>query len=144
MKIPKVKDENFYKRYLVILADRKKARIFTIYLGDFEDEGEKIIAEEVPQKVKAEGFSPGRIGRHIHEHLCRHLKEIGKKTWEYLVEKKINQLDGIFIGTHKELYLEVRKHLPKKLQHKVLGEFIMEPNTALGDITIEIISRFDL
>lgn len=144
MKVPKVKEKNFYKRYLVILADRKKARIFTIYLGDFEDKGEEIFAPDVPQRIKAEGFSPGKISRHIHEHLCRHLKEIGKKSWEYVIKRRIKQLDGVFIGTHKELLSEVRNHLPGKLQSKVLGEFVMEPNKALGNITIEIISKFNL
>lgn len=144
MKVPKVKEENFYKRYLVILADRKKARVFTIYLGDFEDTGEVIEAFDVPQKVKAEGFSTGRINRHIKDHLCRHLKEIGSKTWEYLIKRRIKRLDGIFIGSHRELFSEVQKHLPAKLQRKILGRFSMEPNNALGDITLAVISKFKL
>lgn len=126
------------------MADRKKARIFTIYLGDFEDEGEEIEAPEVPQRIKAEGFSPGRVSRHISDHLSRHLKEVGKKTWEYMVKKKIGQLDGVFIGTHNELFSEVKNHLPPKLRNKVLGWFVLEPNNALGDITVEIIARFNL
>lgn len=144
MKIPKVKEENFYKRYLVILADRKKARVFTIYLGDFEDQGEEIFALEVPQKVKSEGFSPGGVSRHIKDHLCRHLKEIGQKSWEYLVNRKIKHLDGVFIGSHKELFSEIKNHLPAKLKNKVLGQFIMEPKSAVGDVTLEVISKFYL
>ncbi len=128
----------------MILADRKKARIFTIYLGDFEDQGEAIEASEVPQKIKAEGFSVGRVNRHISNHLCLHLKEIGEKTFEYLVRKSIKQLDGIFIGSHRELFSEIKNHLPKRLKNKVLGRFSMEPNNALGDVTLTLISKFNL
>lgn len=145
MRFPKVKEENLYKRYLVILADRRKARIFTIYLGDFEDLGEEIItSDDVPQKVKREGFRPGKIARHIRDHLTRHLQYIGSRALEYLIKKGIRQLDGIFIGTHKELFSKVKNCLPKRLKEKVLGEFSMEPNSALGDITLQVISKFNL
>lgn len=144
VKVPKVKEENFYKRFLVILADRKKARIFTIYLGDFEDLGEEIVADDVPQKVRKEGFRPGKIARHIRDHLTKHLQYIGNKALEYLIRRRIRQLDGIFIGTHKELFSKVKNCLPKRLKEKVLGEFSMEPNSALGDITLQVISKFNL
>lgn len=129
---------------MVILADRKKARFFTIFMGSFEGESEEIPLENVPQKIKAEGFRPGKISRHIREHLLGHLKNVGQKAWEFLVRRKIRQLDGVFIGTHKELFSTLKNHLPTRLKQKVLGEFVIKPNAALGDITTRIITQFNL
>lgn len=139
-----MKQENLRKRFLVILADRKRARFFTIFLGSFEDSGEELAPEEVPQKIKAEGFRPGKISRHIREHLFSHLKNVGQKALEFLIKKRIYQLDGVFIGTHKELFSAVKNHLPVKLKQKVVGEFTIKPNNALGDITSKIITQFNL
>lgn len=144
MNIPKVKDENFRKRYLVILADRKKAKFFTIYLGDFEDLGEEIIKDDVPQKVKAEDHRPGKISRHIRDHLIKHLKYIGDQALEYLIKRKIRQIDGVFIGTHKELFSDIKNNLPSRLKRKVIGKFVTEPDEPLGDTTSEIILKFKL
>lgn len=139
-----MKEENLKKRYLVILADRKKTRFFTIYLGRFEDKGQEIDREDVPQMIKTEGYRPGKIQKHIDEHLRRHLKNVGAQAMEYLIARKIRQLDGVFIGTHKSLFGDLQKSLPPKLKHKFLGEFVIEPNAALGDITDKVISKFKL
>lgn len=128
----------------MILADRKKARIFTIFLGVFEDKGEEMTVEDVPQKVKAEGYRPGHIARHIRDHLLKHLQNIGEESLNYLIKNRIKQIDGIFLGTHKELFLDLKNSLPKKLQKKVIGQFILEPNSAIGDITQKIITEFKL
>lgn len=139
-----MQEKNLRKRYLVILADRKKAKFFTIFLGDFEEAGEEIVVDDVPQKVKAEGYRPGKIQRHIKDHLMHHLKKVGEQALQYLIKKRIEQLDGIFIGTHKELFADLKGYLPPRLKHKVLGEFSMEPNSDLGKITTEVISKFKL
>lgn len=139
-----MKEENLKKRYLVILADRKKTRFFTIFLGDFENQGEELVAEDVPQKVKAEGYRPGKIQRHIKDHLRKHLKNVGDKAMDYLIANRINQLDGIFIGTHQELFSEIKDNLPRKLKHKVSGEFVTDVNKPLAEVTAEVISKFKL
>ncbi len=128
----------------MILADREKVRFFTIYLGHFEGEVEEIDIEDVPQKVKSEGYRPGKVQRHIADHLKHHLKNVGKEAWQYVVKKRIKQLDGVFLGTHKSLFGDLKNNLPAKLKHKVLGEFVMEPNNAVGDIANTIISKFNL
>lgn len=139
-----MKKENLKKRYLVILADRKKRRFFTIFLGNFENFSEEEVLEDVPQKIKNVDSRQGIIERHIEGHLKYHLKKVGEDALQYLIKNRIKQVDGIFIGTHKELFSEIKNSLPKKLEDKVLGEFVMEPNAALGDITNKIISKFKL
>lgn len=139
-----MKEENFRKRYLVILADRKKARIFTIYLGKFEDRGEEFDVEDVPQKIKAVDGRQGKIERHIETHLKQHLQNVGREAMQYLVRNQVKQVDGIFIGTHKELFEEIKESLPPRLKHKILGEFVTEPSNAVGDVTAKVISVFGL
>lgn len=113
------------KRYLVILADRQKARFFTLYKNKVEDKGESYF-DDVPQKVKAEGTREGKMARHIRDHLYRHLKLVGQRARLFLQRRKLENIDGILIGSHKELFKQIKYFLPTNLKEKVTGEFITE------------------
>ena len=123
-----------YKKYLVLLVDRKKARLFTVHLGEIEEQKE-FIDGRVPQNVRAnERDFYGRsdkIFRHIEDHLHRHLQLIAEAVSAFIREH-----DGSFliIGGHKELVPKVKKHLPPPVQKMVLGEFVTELNIPLKDI----------
>lgn len=122
-----------HNRYLVLLVDRKKARIFTVYLGEIE-EYKDVIVDIVPQKVRAseERFygRSDKIFRHIENHLNRHLKTVAEKVKEFIQGKRIN---FIIIGGHKEIFEKLKKHLPKYIIDKVEGEFVTELNIPLND-----------
>lgn len=112
------------KRYLVILADRQKAKFFTLFLGTVEEKGE-ITDKAVPQKVKAAHTRTDHVNQHIRNHLHYHLKLVGQKLKEFAISKKI---DVVLIGGHKELFNQVKKHLPYQLRDKIRGEFVSELN----------------
>lgn len=132
-------DKEYFKRYLVILADRQKGRFFTIFMNTFEDQGEKMKDEDVPQKVKAEGFRVAKIGRHIKDHLYRHLKHVCKSALNYLISKRIKQIDGVVLCSHEELFPYLRKFLPSKLRDKVILEIVSKVNVPIGDLTNKIV-----
>lgn len=122
-----------YQKYLVLLVDREKARIFTVHLGEIE-EHKDIFNGEVPQRVKAKTINLGRtdkIMRDIEGHVHRHLQLIAKATKEFIIGKDIH---FIIIGGHHELLPKLKKHLQYPLNKMVLGEFITELNILLSDV----------
>lgn len=123
-----------YKRYLVVLADREKARFFTIQGGRVETEG-SVIDPSVPQEVRANEQNyygrSDKISRHIQDHLHRHFKLIAQKVNNFVKGKPIS---GVIVGGHDTLIHKTEQYLPKQLQKKVVAEFISELNTNLTQI----------
>ncbi len=126
---------NTYRKYLVLLADRSKARFFTVHLGEIE-EHKDIFVGLVPQKVKAKKIDYGRddkIFRHIEDDLRSHLKLIVEKTKEFIKGKGIH---FIIIGSHKEMLPKIKLVLTYPLNKMVAGEFITELNIPLNKVLV--------
>lgn len=120
-------------KYLVLLADREKARLITVNLGKIEEQKE-IFDDSVPQNVKAKKIDYGRddkIFRHIEQHLHYHLQFIAKETKEFIKGKNIQ---FIILGGHEELLPKMKAHLTYPLNKMVKGNFITELNIPLADV----------
>lgn len=124
-----------YQKYLVLLIDRKKARLFTVNLGKIE-EHKDVFDGEVPQDVKAKKIDWGRddkIFKHIQQHLHYHLQFIAKAALEFAKNKHIH---FIVIGGHKEMIPKMKAHLLYPLDKKVVGEFVTELNIPLNKVLL--------
>lgn len=118
---------NKYQKYLILLADREKARLFTVHLGRIE-EHKDIFVGEVPQNVKAKKIDWGRdnkIFRHIEQHLHYHLQFIAKAVLSFSQNKGIQ---FIILGGHREMIPKLRAHLFYPLNKMVKGEFVTALN----------------
>lgn len=127
---------NEYKPYLVLLADRQKARLFTVHLGEIK-EHKDIFNGDVPQRVKHGDDTwdqQNKIQRHIEDHLLRHLKLIAGETREFA---KKNPVSFVIVGGHKEIIPKIKKRLVYPLNKMVLGEFVTELNVPLNDIFLK-------
>lgn len=123
------------EKYLVLLADRKKAIFFTVNSGKIEERKE-IVNDNVPQNVKAKKIDWGRddkIFRHIEQHLHYHLKLIAKEVLEFAKGKHIRFL---ILGGHKELIPKIKAHLLYPLNKIVKGEFVTELNIPLNKVLL--------
>lgn len=133
---PILEEQQSYRRYLVILPDREKAKFFTLFAGQLEDQGE-ISDASVPQQVHPgaqkvlRGEREDKINRHIQDHLNRHFELITHKITEFIREKSIS---GVIIGGHKNQFASFEKHLPKSLQEKIVGEFVSELHTNMNEL----------
>ncbi|MDP3941974.1 MAG: hypothetical protein Q8Q49_06740 [bacterium] len=123
-----------YKKYLVLLVDRKRARLFLVHLGEIEEQKE-FLDGHVPQNVRANerdfyGRS-NKIFRHIEDHLHRHLQLVSEAVSSF-----IREYDGNFllVGGHKEMVSKMKKHLPSSVQRMVLGEFVTAVNIPLKEV----------
>lgn len=122
-----------HQKYLILLVDRKKARLFTVHLGKIEEHKE-VFNASVPQNVKAKKIDYGRddkIFRHIEQHLHYHLQLIAKTTKEFAQGKNIH---FIILGGHKELLPKIKAHLLYPLNKMVLGEFVTELNIPESEV----------
>lgn len=123
-----------YTKYLVLLADRKRARMFIVHLGEIIKSREVLGKVDVPQRVKAKKVEYGRddkILRHIEDHLNRHLKIICQNTKEFAKNQKIK---FIIIGGHKQLIPKVKECLQHPLNKIVLGEMVIGLDAPLDEI----------
>ncbi|OGH42236.1 MAG: hypothetical protein A3H79_03805 [Candidatus Levybacteria bacterium RIFCSPLOWO2_02_FULL_36_8b] len=133
---PMIKAIKKHEKYLVLLVDHKKARLFTVHLGRIE-EHEDVFGEQVPQRVRQINeawMRQDKIFRHIEDHLHRHIHFIAQKTNEFVKNKHIGFL---IIGGHEELFSKIEKHLPYPLSKKFIGRFVTELNIPLNDIYLK-------
>lgn len=124
------------EKYLVLLVDREKARLFTVRLGKIE-ENQGFLDLRVPQKVKAKKTDWGRddkIFRHIEGHLKDHLQMVARKAGEFIIGKNIH---FVILGGHRELLPKMRTVLPYPVNKMVKGQFISELNIPVNDVFLK-------
>lgn len=122
-------------KYLVLVADRSRARLFTVHFGKIE-EHKDIFNGHVPQKVKQINEAWGqdaRIRGHIEDHLHRHLLSIAEKTKEFAQGKGINFL---IVGGHRSIIPKIKDHLSLGLKRRIAGEFVTELKVPLNEILL--------
>lgn len=131
---PKKTDGNLRpKIYMVLLVDRKKAKMFNLLDGMVE-RYEEFTDSYVPQKVKHGDDTwdaQDKIFRHIENHLHRHLHAVTKAAVKFASR---NYIYGIIIGGHQQLFPKIIKQLPQSLSVKVRGTFVTELKAPFNEI----------
>jgi peptide chain release factor subunit 1 len=125
-----------YERYAVALVDKEKARIFSVFLGEIEEEhGFK---DFVPGKHDQGGVSQANFQRHHEAHVFRHLK----RAAEYLTELyRHRPFDRLILAGPEEATSELRRLLPRALASRVVAAIPAETFAGTAEIlerTLEI------
>ncbi len=127
-----------FQRYCVLVLDARKARIFSLYLGDFDEHPEIFMEQELPPRtgvnislttrpggVKA-GIGDEHLKDHIDDKVHRHLKRVAEKTFNFFKE---NDFTLLILGGPKDKTLpQVQDHLHTYLYHRLAGEFHARPD----------------
>lgn len=124
---------NKYERFCVVSVDRKKSRLFTVYLGAIEEEHGVFVDEWVPDQVKEgewAGLRQSRIVRHIDDHVMRHVKEIAASTYDIFLEKDCHHL---VLSGHMEVLPKFKRVLHPYLRERLVGEFHLDPAAPARD-----------
>jgi peptide chain release factor subunit 1 len=122
-----------YSRFLIILLDRAKARLFEAYAGEIAEYTN--ISDEVPSQVRMGGFSgyeEKRIQRHIEDHVRRHFKHVSDKAFDLF--KKFSHDHVILSGTEQNTS-EFRSYLPSTMADRLAGEFHAEIYAPIKEIS---------
>jgi peptide chain release factor subunit 1 len=115
----KLVDES--KKYCVVLADKEKARLFTMYLGQIT-EGVDLF-DVVPGWHKQGGWAQARFQRHIDDHVNRHLKNVADAIFDYY---KAEGFGHLIIGGPPEVRARLARILHSYLQRLVAGSIAVE------------------
>ena len=107
-----------YARYGVVLVDKEKARLFTVFLGEIEEH--KQVTDVVPGKHKQGGWSSANYQRHHETHVLWHLKRVAEVLAENHESKPF---DRLILAGPEEALAEFRHLLPKDLAGLVVGIF---------------------
>ncbi len=124
---------NKYARLCVVSVDRKKSRLFTVYLGTIEEEQGVFVDEWVPDQVKAGDWAAlrqSRIARHIDDHVMHHLKDIAAVTYDTFLE---NDCEHLVFSGHVETLPKFKQVLHPHLRERVVGEFFLDPDAPPQD-----------
>ncbi|HEV7798337.1 MAG TPA: hypothetical protein VGO73_09290 [Pyrinomonadaceae bacterium] len=111
-----------YERYAVVLTDRKRARFFTIYLGEIE---EHFQAEAEMEVRRVNEIGTDHIESHMtiqhkadqHAHL--HLKHVAEQTAQLA---SVREFDRLIVGGPFETTSELIALLPKAVAAKVIKQ----------------------
>jgi peptide chain release factor subunit 1 len=114
-----------YERYGVVLADREKARLFTVYLGEIEEHLEAFAEADVTH-IKSSGMdhlrSQMNIERKADEHAHWHLKRVAD-LMSRLAQK--HEFDRLVLAGQAEVTSELSGLLPKALRTRVVRQMPM-------------------
>jgi peptide subunit release factor 1 (eRF1) len=105
-----------YERYAVALVDKEKARLFTVYLGEIEEEDR--IVDFVPGKTDEGGPSQANYQRHHEAHVHRHLKRVAEQLATLL---RTHPFDRLVLAGPEEATSELRRLLSRPLQARLAG-----------------------
>src|SRR4030043_934320 len=136
---------NNSKRYGILLINREKAQIYSIYLGGISEYLAALISD-VPSKVNFRSqaaFREKKILGRLEEKLHHFFKLINDKTMELFKDKKF---DYLILGGRKEIIPSFSNYLHSYLQSRYIGSIDAEPDSNISLVSKkanEIIDKFE-
>ncbi len=119
-----------YKRYGILLIDKEKAQIYSMYLGEIKEYLAAFISD-VPPKVNYRSqlaFKEKNILSRIEEKLHHFFKLANDRTFELFRDGKF---DSLILAGRKEILSQFKNYLHSYLQQKYIGDILAEPDTSI-------------
>jgi len=133
------------KKYGVLLINREKAQIYSVYLGEINQYLAAFISD-VPSKVNFRSQAALRekkiLGR-LEEKLHHFFKLVNEKTLELFKDRKF---DYLILGGRKEIIPGFYNYLHSYLQSKHIGSIDAEPDSSVSLVSgkaREVIDEFE-
>lgn len=134
---PLVEALDEYERYGVVLVDKGRARLFTVYLGDVEEHHQ--VFDEVPRRTVTTStdrlWSQKNLQRHHDQHVHGHVKNVAEKLTELAAQY---HFDRLVLGGTVEAVSELQRVLPKALRSRVVGTLSAPITASVSDILAEV------
>ncbi len=125
-----------YRRFLVILVERSKARLFEVYAGEIQEYID--LFDDVPGRVKMGGYGgyeEKRIQRHIEDHVRRHFKHVADVAFD--ISKRHSHDAVILLGSDQNTK-DFRHYLHTTLQDRIAGIEVEEIGASDKDILTRV------
>lgn len=137
---PVVEARDEFERCGVILTDRARARLFTVYMGSIEEHHEAFAEAEI-RKVDASGmdqmYSQMNFQRKADEHVRWHLKKVGEMADRMVETKRFSRL---ILGGTQEVTAELRNLLSERLKKLLVGTVALPIDAGSVDILRETVT----
>jgi peptide subunit release factor 1 (eRF1) len=134
------------ERYGVVLVDKERARLFTVFLGEIEEEREALAAAEVRHK-QASGTDHWRSQMHFQRqdemHVHWHLRQVAE-----LIEDvaRVHAFDRLVLAGPVEATSELARLLPRPLGARVVGTLRLPADVPAETVlreTLEVAKRVE-
>ena len=136
---PVVEAMDEHERYGVVLTDTKRARLFTIYVGELTEHEDLI--SETSQRTRSMGADQMRAqkrrDRRHDEEVASHAKKVIDALHDLALRSPFDRL--IVTGTPKATSQLVRL-LPKRLRGKLMGTVSMSVGASQKDVVKKILA----
>ncbi len=112
------------ERVAVVLFDKERTRMFSVFLGQIEER--HVFVDDVPGKQATGdwfGLSQARYARHHEDHVLRHVKRTTRALMDELRELPF---DRLIIGGSPEATSMLLHHLPRPLRDRLAGTISIE------------------
>lgn len=113
-----------HERVAVVLLDKERARLFTVYLGEIE--AKRTVEDYVPGKHATGGWfalAQSRYARHHEDHVLRHIKRTIAALMQML---RLYPFDRLLVGGPDEAVAMLQHHLPRPLRSRLAGTVALE------------------
>jgi len=127
--LPMLKLVDEGRRYCIVVADKAKARVFTMYQGEISERTE--IFDLVPGWHKQGGWAQARFQRHIEDAANKHLKHVADTVFEFYKREGFGHL---IIGGAQEVGARLFRILHSYIQRTVAGYINLEVASSTGDV----------
>ena len=127
-----------YRRFLVILVERSKARLFETYAGEIREYTD--IMDEVPGKVRVGGYGgydERKIERHIEDHVRRHFKRVADAAFD--LWKRYSHEAVVLLGSEQNTN-EFHHFLHNTLHDRIVGSETEEITAGTKEILERVMS----
>ncbi len=130
-----------YKRFAVVLVDKEQARLFTVYLGQIEED--RHFRDDVGIDESHTGWDEGKYDRQYDAHVHRHLKHVVERL-ERLHRRR--PFDRLLLAGPTEAASGLQGLLPQPLAERLAGTFNADMTIKAPELlarTLEIAERVE-
>ena len=127
--VPMLKLVDESRRYCVVVVDKEKARIFTMYNGEMLERTD--VFDEVPGWHKQGGWAQARFQRHIEDLVNRHLKNVADTVFRFY---KMEGFGHLVIGGTQEMRTRFYRIIHSYLQRIVAGYVTVDITSNINDV----------
>lgn len=110
-----------YERFAVVLIDKERMKLYSIYLGEITEE-EKY-SQDFPGHHAQGGWSQTKFQRHVEEHARIIMKKAAAEMFKFFQN---NSFDRLILGGSKEILGDFKKLLHPELKKRLSGDFTRE------------------
>ncbi|TAK35789.1 MAG: hypothetical protein EPO21_05045 [Chloroflexota bacterium] len=121
-----------YERVAVAVVDKRRARLFTVFLGTIEESEE--FESDVPGKQSTGdwgGMSQARYARHHEDHVLRHLRRTIRALMDLL---RSHPFDRLLVAGPEEATTFLQQELPRPLRSRLAGTLSLASTASEAEV----------